>query len=43
MRQSWLQLYPGTELIEMPACGHYAMHEAPVALVNHIESFLAQH
>lgn len=43
MRQSWLQLYPGTELVEMPACGHYAMHEAPVALVNHIESFLAQH
>lgn len=43
MRQSWMQLYPDVQLVEMPACGHYAMHETPVALVNHIESFLAQH
>ena len=43
MRQSWMQLYPDVELVEMPACGHYAMYEAPVALVNHIESFLARH
>jgi len=43
MRQSWLQLYPNVELVELAACGHYAMYEAPVALVTQIEAFLARH
>lgn len=43
MRQSWMQIYPDVTLVEMAACGHYSMHEAPVTLVNHIESFLAEH
>lgn len=41
MRQSWLQIYPNAELIELPACGHYAMHEAPVVLATYVEKFLA--
>ncbi|PRZ41897.1 pimeloyl-ACP methyl ester carboxylesterase [Antricoccus suffuscus] len=43
MRQSWLQMYKNVEVVEMPACGHYAMYETPVALVTRIESFLAEH
>lgn len=41
MRQSWLQLYPHGELVELAACGHYAMHEVPVTLATVIERFLA--
>lgn len=41
MRQTWQQQYDGVELVELPACGHYAMHEVPVALATAIEAFLA--
>ncbi|CAN5456442.1 alpha/beta hydrolase [soil metagenome] len=41
MRQSWMQIYPDVELIELPSCGHYPMHEAPVWLATQIETFLA--
>ncbi|WP_153506260.1 alpha/beta fold hydrolase [Cumulibacter manganitolerans] len=43
MRASWMQIYPNVDLVELPAAGHYAMYETPVALVNQIESFLEQH
>jgi pimeloyl-ACP methyl ester carboxylesterase len=42
MRQSWEQLYPNVTVIELPACGHYAMYETPVALATQIEEFLAK-
>lgn len=41
MRQSWMQLCPDVTLMELPACGHYPMHEVPVALATVVESFLA--
>lgn len=41
MRQSWMQIYPNVSLVELPACGHYAMHEVPVTLATEIESFLS--
>lgn len=40
MRQSWLQIYPNVELIELASCGHYPMHEVPVWLAARIERFL---
>lgn len=42
MRQSWMQIYPDVALVELPACGHYAMHETPVGLATEIERFLAE-
>ena len=42
MRQSWLQLYPHVELVEMASCGHYPMFESPVWLVTLVERFLAE-
>jgi len=41
MRQSWMQMYPNVDLVELPSCGHYAMYEAPVWLVTQVETFLA--
>lgn len=41
MRQTWLQQYPDVQLVELPACGHYPTHEAPVALATTVEEFLA--
>lgn len=43
MRQSWMQIYPDVTLIELPSCGHYPMHEAPVWLATRLEAFLSQH
>jgi pimeloyl-ACP methyl ester carboxylesterase len=40
MRQTWLQIYANADLAELPACGHYATHEAPLALAATIEGFL---
>lgn len=41
MRQSWMQIYPDVTLVELAACGHYPMHEAPVWLATQIEAFLS--
>jgi pimeloyl-ACP methyl ester carboxylesterase len=41
MRQSWMQIYPDVTLVELAACGHYPMFEAPVGLATRIEEFLA--
>ncbi|HHU38414.1 MAG TPA: alpha/beta hydrolase [Propionibacterium sp.] len=38
-RQTWLTLADDAEVRELP-CGHYATHEAPVALAAAIEGFL---
>jgi pimeloyl-ACP methyl ester carboxylesterase len=43
MRQSWMQIYPNVELIEVPNAGHYPMFETPVQLATLIEGFLGQH
>lgn len=40
LRQTWLQMYPDVELVELAACGHYAMYETPIALVSAMEDFL---
>lgn len=39
--QTWRRLYPNLQVVELPACGHYPMFEAPVWLVTQIERFLA--
>jgi pimeloyl-ACP methyl ester carboxylesterase len=41
MEQTWLRRYPAAELEVLPNAGHYAMFEAPVALVTSVERFLA--
>lgn len=41
MRQTWTQMLPNVAVEELPACGHYAMHESPVWLATRIEGFLA--
>ncbi|MGI9155450.1 MAG: alpha/beta fold hydrolase [Marmoricola sp.] len=41
MRQSWMQIYPHVELVELPSCGHYPMYETPVWLATRIETFLS--
>ncbi len=41
MKQSWMQIYPDVTLVELEACGHYPMFEAPVWLATQIEGFLA--
>ena len=41
MKQSWMQIYPNVELVELASCGHYPMHEAPVWLATQIEAFLS--
>ena len=41
MRQTWMQLYPDTTLIELAGSGHYPMHEEPVTLATQVERFLA--
>lgn len=41
MRQSWMQIYPKVTLVVLDACGHYPMHETPVALATQVEKFLA--
>lgn len=43
MRQSWMQIYPNVELIEIPNAGHYPMFETPVQLATVIEDFLGRH
>lgn len=41
MKQSWMQIYPNVELVELASCGHYPMYESPVWLATQIEAFLA--
>jgi pimeloyl-ACP methyl ester carboxylesterase len=42
MEQSWLQVYPNSELEVLRGAGHYPMFETPVALAMSIEEFLAR-
>jgi pimeloyl-ACP methyl ester carboxylesterase len=42
MRASWMQHLPSSELDVLANAGHYAMYEAPVALVTSIEKTLPQ-
>lgn len=42
MEQTWLQVYPNSELEVLRGTGHYPMHETPVALAVAIEEFLAR-
>lgn len=37
-----MQIYPDVTVVELPACGHYPMHETPVWLATRIEQFLAE-
>jgi pimeloyl-ACP methyl ester carboxylesterase len=41
MRQTWTQWFIHAEVRELPDAGHYAMDEAPLALVSIMESFLS--
>ncbi|MGW5678741.1 alpha/beta fold hydrolase [Streptomyces sp. NPDC003860] len=41
MRATWLQHFPRATLTVLPDAGHYAIDEAPLALLAHIENFLA--
>lgn len=43
MQQTWVPALPNVTVTELPACGHYPMHEAPVALADEMERFLARH
>ncbi|RVU28535.1 alpha/beta fold hydrolase [Streptomyces antnestii] len=40
MRATWMDWYARAELAELPACGHYAMDETPLALIRTVEDFL---
>ncbi|MEV5612661.1 alpha/beta hydrolase [Streptomyces sp. NPDC052225] len=40
MRQTWLRWFVRGELVDLPVCGHYAMDEAPLALIRVVEDFL---
>ncbi|MFH8681295.1 alpha/beta fold hydrolase [Streptomyces lydicus] len=40
MRQTWLRWYADSELVELPAAGHYAMDESPLELIRAVEDFL---
>jgi pimeloyl-ACP methyl ester carboxylesterase len=42
MEQTWLQVYPNSELEVLRGAGHYPMHETPVALAVSIEEFLGR-
>ena len=42
MEQTWLQVYPNSELEVLRGSGHYPMHETPVALAVSIEEFLSR-
>ncbi|WP_307804996.1 alpha/beta hydrolase [Streptomyces sp. VRA16 Mangrove soil] len=40
MRATWLRWFVRGELVDLPVCGHYAMDEAPLALIRVAEDFL---
>lgn len=42
MEQTWLQVYPNSELEVLRGSGHYPMFETPVALAVSIEEFLSR-
>jgi pimeloyl-ACP methyl ester carboxylesterase len=42
MEQTWLQVYPNSELEVLRGTGHYPMFETPVALAVSIEEFLSR-
>ncbi|MER5948762.1 alpha/beta hydrolase [Streptomyces sp. NPDC001904] len=40
VRATWLRWFVRGELVDLPVCGHYAMDEAPLALIRVAEDFL---
>lgn len=42
-RRTWPAIAPKVRVVEIPGVGHYAPHEAPLALVSEVESFLLAH
>ncbi|WP_394429312.1 alpha/beta fold hydrolase [Streptomyces sp. SGAir0957] len=40
IRATWLHYFTRGELVDLPVCGHYAMDEAPLALIRVVEDFL---
>ncbi len=42
MEQTWLQIYPNSELEVLRGTGHYPMFETPAALAASIEEFLSR-
>lgn len=40
--QTWRQIYPDLQIVELAGSGHYPMFEVPVWLVTQVERFLAQ-
>jgi pimeloyl-ACP methyl ester carboxylesterase len=42
MAGSWLAWYPNAELEVLEGCGHYPMHEAPLALAAALDNYLQQ-
>ncbi|MFF3492530.1 alpha/beta fold hydrolase [Streptomyces sp. NPDC002795] len=40
IRSTWLTWFTRGELVDLPVCGHYAMDEAPLALIRVMEDFL---
>ena len=42
MEQTWLQIYPNSELEVLRGSGHYPMFETPAALAASIEEFLSR-
>ncbi|MFF4602213.1 alpha/beta fold hydrolase [Streptomyces sp. NPDC001339] len=39
-RQTWMQWYAESRLVELPSAGHYAMDETPLELLRVVEDFL---
>jgi esterase len=42
MERSWLAWYPNAELDVLEGCGHYPMHETPLALAAALDNYLQQ-
>jgi pimeloyl-ACP methyl ester carboxylesterase len=42
MERSWLAWYPNAELEVLEGCGHYPMHETPLALAAALDNYLQQ-
>lgn len=40
MERSWLAWYPNAELEVLEGCGHYPMHESPLALAAALDNYL---
>lgn len=42
MERSWLAWYPNADLEVLEGCGHYPMHETPLALAAALDNYLQQ-